>query len=174
MTKGDLFANKAVPPVLCTRLYKVLFINNDNPYKIAAGFGLGVFTGVMPGIGPLVALALAALLRVNKASALLGSFITNTWISFLVLLLAFKTGAVLFGVNLQGLRQEWVRLWESFNWAHLCSMSVLRIFIPVITGYLLIAAGCGIVSYAVLLVVIFIFKKMKEIKKRRWFDGNIH
>lgn len=45
------------------RLFKIVYFKlhriNDSPMKIAAGFGLGVFVGVMPGMGPVVAFALA-------------------------------------------------------------------------------------------------------------------
>jgi len=59
-------------------LYLKLIKINDTPQKIAFGFGLGVFSGIFPGTGPLAALFLALILRANRASALLGSLLTNT------------------------------------------------------------------------------------------------
>ena len=71
-------------------LYLKLFRINDTPLKIALGFGLGVFLGVMPGVGPVVALLLAFIFRINRASALLGSLLFNTWSGIISLLLAIE------------------------------------------------------------------------------------
>ena len=58
-----------------------LFNINDTPHKIALGLGLGVFAGILPGTGPIAAIFLALAFRANRASALLGSLLTNTWLS---------------------------------------------------------------------------------------------
>jgi len=84
-------------------VYLRLFRINDTPQKIALGLGLGVFMGVLPGTGPVAALALAFLLKVNRASALLGSVLTNTWLSIPVFLLSLRVGASFAGINYQDL-----------------------------------------------------------------------
>ena len=88
-------------------LYLKIFRIDDSPQKIALGFGLGVFLGVMPGMGPIAALAIAFLLKANRASALLGSILTNTWLSIPVFFLAVKTGAVVTGSSHEVIRSEW-------------------------------------------------------------------
>ncbi len=52
---------------------------NDTPPKIAAGVALGVFLGVFPtfGIGTLLAIVLAAVCRLNKVGALIGTLVMN-------------------------------------------------------------------------------------------------
>lgn len=42
-------------------IYLKLFQINDTPQRIALGVGLGVFTGIIPGAGPIAALFLAML-----------------------------------------------------------------------------------------------------------------
>ncbi|MDD5669514.1 MAG: DUF2062 domain-containing protein, partial [Candidatus Omnitrophica bacterium] len=61
-------------------IYLKIFRINDTPRKIAFGFGLGVFLGILPGTGPVASVIVAAFLHANKAAALLGSLITNTWL----------------------------------------------------------------------------------------------
>src|SRR3989338_11447506 len=80
-------------------LYLKLFKINDTPQKIALGLGLGVFAGIFPGTGPAASLFLAFIFRANRASALIGSMLTNTWLSVVTLLLAIKLGALMFGIQ---------------------------------------------------------------------------
>lgn len=74
-------------------LYLKLFRTNDTPQRIAFGLGIGVFLGIMPGAGPLAALIAATFLRANRAAAIAGAFLTNTWTSFLIFILSVKVGA---------------------------------------------------------------------------------
>ncbi len=52
---------------------------DDPPERIARGAAIGVAMGVLPtfGLGTILSLAAAFVLRANKASAVLGSFIVN-------------------------------------------------------------------------------------------------
>ncbi|PIR13657.1 MAG: hypothetical protein COV50_05635, partial [Flavobacteriales bacterium CG11_big_fil_rev_8_21_14_0_20_35_7] len=61
---------------------------NDTPQRIALGLGLGSALGMLPGTGPLAALFLAVVFKVNRASAFLGSLATNIWLSLVTFLLA--------------------------------------------------------------------------------------
>jgi len=72
-------------------IYRKLVIINDTPQKIAQGFGLGVFLGVLPFFGPIAALVLSSLFRMNKAAAILASLLTNSWISVVTFLLSVKS-----------------------------------------------------------------------------------
>ena len=47
------------------------------PHRLACAFGLGVFLGVIPGTGAVVAAALAPLLRLNLALMVAGAMLTN-------------------------------------------------------------------------------------------------
>lgn len=143
-------------------LYEKLFKINDTPQKIALGFGLGVFSGILPGTGPVAALFLAFILRVNRASALIGCLLTNTWLSFVTFLLAIKTGSAILGVSWQQVRQDWNSLFRQFSWPNLFKISVLKIIFPVILGYLIIGICLGVLTYLITLVIIIKAKQRRK------------
>ena len=97
-------------------IYLKLFRMNDEPQKVAAGLGLGVFFGVMPGMGPLAALFFALVLRVNRAAALLGSILTNTWLSIPTFVLAVKAGSLITGISCRDINLGWRSLIKDFRW----------------------------------------------------------
>ncbi|MBU0604792.1 MAG: DUF2062 domain-containing protein [Candidatus Omnitrophica bacterium] len=134
--------------------YLKLFRINDTPQRIALGLGLGVFTGVLPGTGPIAALALAFILRVNRASALLGSIITNTWLGIPVFMLSLRVGASVAGVSYQDLNRDWQIFIKGFQWDALLSMGLYKILIPVLAGYALISLAIGAITYIVALVIV--------------------
>lgn len=138
--------------------YAKFFKINDSPQKIALGFGLGIFSGILPATGPLAALFLAFFFRVNKASALLGSLLTNTWLSFLIFIPALKIGAFLFGIQWQELRKSWFFNLTGFNWQGLFKLSLFKAVLPVIAGYFLIAFSLGLLVYFLALIVLSLKK----------------
>jgi uncharacterized protein (DUF2062 family) len=135
-------------------LYQKLFKINDTPQRIALGLGLGVALGVAPGTGPLAALFLAVVFKVNRASALLGSLVTNTWFSFITFLLALRVGSAIFGVNWEALKNESRILFADFHWSYLFKSSFFKIIVPLLVGYILIALSLGVFVYLVSLIVI--------------------
>jgi len=145
-------------------LYIKLFKINDSPQKIALGLGLGVFSGILPGTGPLAALFLAFCLRANRASALIGSLLTNTWLSFATFLLAIKLGSGLFGISWQQLYLDWVYFLKGFNWSVLFKLSILKIILPVLVGYLLIAFCLGLIVYLTTLLALVVLKGLSPTK----------
>ena len=135
-------------------LYQKLFKINDTPHRIALGLGLGVALGIAPGTGPLAALFLAVVFKVNRASALLGSLITNTWLSFVTFLLALRLGSAIFGVNWEALKNEIRLLFADFHWSYLFKASFFKIIMPLLVGYILISLLFGILVYLVSLIII--------------------
>ena len=135
-------------------LYEKLFKINDTPQRVAIGFGLGVFAGILPGTGPLAALFLAFVFRVNRASALCASLLTNTWLSLVTFLLAIKIGSAIFMISWQSLQQDWSLAIKHWHWQDLFSLPVLRIILPVATGYCVISLGLGLISYIALLIIL--------------------
>ncbi len=140
-------------------IYVKLFKINDTPQRIALGFGLGVFAGIIPGTGPIAALFLAFLFRVNRAAALLGSLLTNTWLSFVTFILAVKTGASILKISWQAVYQDWLNLIKEFNWLNLFKASILKTILPVLVGYIVIALSLGFVVY---LITLFVIIRIKE------------
>lgn len=135
-------------------LYIKLVKINDTPQKIALGLGLGVALGIIPGTGPVASLFLALILKINRASALLGSLFTNTWLSFVTFSLAIKTSSVIFGIEWQTLQKDWISFLRDFSWQGLLKLSILKVILPVAIGYLVIAFCLGFLVYLITLIII--------------------
>jgi uncharacterized protein (DUF2062 family) len=135
-------------------IYLKLFRINDSPQKIAQGFGLGVFLGILPGTGPIAALFLAFILRVNRIGALLGSVLTNTWLSFLIFPLSIKVGSIIMDLRWQEVNSNWLRFLKEFRFRDLCKLSVLKIILPVIVGFFVIAFCLGLLTYLIALIIL--------------------
>jgi len=135
-------------------IYLKLVIINDTPQKIAQGFGLGVFLGVFPGAGLLAALILSSLFKMNKAGALLGIVLTNTWLSIVTFLLSVKIGAVLTGSDWQNIKDGWNAILQNFQWLDVIKLSALKIIAPVMLGYLSLSVIAGISAYFVAFIIV--------------------
>ncbi len=135
-------------------VYLKLFRINDSPQKIAMGFGIGVFLGVLPFTGPIAALAMAFLLRVNRASALLGSILTNTWMSIPVFFFSARIGAFITGVKYQDLHSGWTLLVNGFRWEKLLDVGVYKVLLPILAGYAAVSLTIGIISYLLVFIVV--------------------
>ncbi len=140
-------------------LFSKLFIINDSPQKISLGVGLGVFAGLFPGTGPAAALFLAFVFRANRAAALLGGLLTNTWLSIVTFVLAIKVGSVILNRNWQVVQQQSRELFKDFTFFKFFKLSFLEVLLPVITGYLVIGLVLGVFSYFFSLWLIRSFKK---------------
>ncbi|MFH1397166.1 MAG: DUF2062 domain-containing protein [Candidatus Omnitrophota bacterium] len=140
-----------------------IFRTNDTPQRIACGLGIGVFLGIMPGLGALAALIIASLLRVNKAAAILGALLTNTWTSLLTIFLSIKIGAVIMSLNWRDLYNQWYFLIKNFHWKALFQPTFLKIIFPVLIGYLVIAIVLGLVAH--LITILILFLKAERLKR---------
>lgn len=127
---------------------------NDSPQKVAIGFGLGVFLGILPGAGPVAALALAVLFHVNRAAAMAGSLLTNTWLSVVTFLAALKVGCLVIGADLSLIQSQYQALKEDFHWKNIFDAGIRSIFVPIFVGYLIIAIVLGLMSYGVVLLIL--------------------
>ena len=139
------------------RFFKVLYLKlfriDDSPQKVALGFGLGVFLGVMPGMGPIAALAVSILIKANRIAALAGSILTNTWLSIPVFFLAVKIGSAITGVSYEMIRDSWSSLMGNFGWNRLIHLSLNDVLIPVIAGYAITSLCIGAIAYAVAFLI---------------------
>jgi len=142
--------------------YEKLFRINDSPQRIALGFGIGAFSGITPGIGPLTALALALIFRANRAAAVIGTILTNTWLSFLTFILSIKAGSAILGGSWQEVYQSWTSLLRDFSFSKLLDASVVRIVLPVAIGYLTMGAVFGLLTYVVTLLILLIKRRKKK------------
>ena len=143
-------------------LYLKMFRINDTPQRVAMGFGLGVFVGILPGTGPLAALILAALFRINKAAALLGSILTNTWLSLITIVLSIKIGASIMGLEWHAVYNTWKQLLKNFHWNQLLDSSVLQLLLPILTGYLILSFCLALVVYSGALFILLFLKRRRN------------
>lgn len=148
MFKGPLF--KKFINVIVNKLFKI----NDSPQRIALGVGLGVFSGLIPGMGPVASLFLAFIFRANRAAALLGSLLTNTWISLVTFLLAVKAGSLVLGLHWQDVNQRMEWLLHDFSWAKFFNLSFVDVLLPIIIGYLIVGLVLAAASYLLTLAII--------------------
>ena len=139
-------------------IYIKLFRIHDTPQKIALGVGIGVFSGIIPGTGPIAAVFMALVLRVNRAAALLGSLLTNTWLSILTFFLSIKIGASIMRVDWQEVHRNWVQFLKDFRVITLFKLATLKIILPVIIGYLVVGFCLGLIAYLVALIIIIQIK----------------
>jgi hypothetical protein len=140
---------KKITNFIVAKLFKI----NDSAQKIALGVGLGVFSGLIPGTGPAAALFLAFIFRANRAAALLGSILTNTWLSLVTFIFAVKVGSVVLSRHWQEVYQKAQGLIRDFHWGNFLKLSFLDVVLPVIIGYLIIGLFLGLVSYLVVLLI---------------------
>lgn len=144
-------------------LYLKLFRINDSPQKIALGLAVGVFLGILPGTGPIAALCAAFILRVNRASALIGSLLVNTWINILTFLLAIKIGSVIMKLDWQKVYTESISIFKNFRLVNLSKLPILKILYPALIGYLVISAIAALIAYLITLIIL----KRINLKKSR-------
>lgn len=131
--------------------YFKLFGINDTPQKIALGLGLGVFLGTLPGTGPIAALIVASIFKLNRASALLGTLLTNTWLSVVSFVLSVKLGSAILGVRWQEVYNSWLIFFKDFHLWNLFKISLLKIVFPVLLGYLMVSLFVGVIAYLIAL-----------------------
>lgn len=135
-------------------IYIKLFRIHDTPQKIALGVGIGVFLGIAPGTGPIAAVFMAFVLRVNRAAALLGSLLTNTWLSIVTFFLSIKVGSSIMGVDWQEVQRNWGQFLKDFKVVTLFKLATLKIISPVIIGYFVVSFCLGLIAYLITLTII--------------------
>lgn len=147
-------------------LYQRLFKINDSAQRVALGLGIGVFSGILPGTGPIAALFLATALGANKASALLGSLLTNTWLSFVTFFLSIKLGSSIMKANWQEVYINWGLFLKDFHWLDLLKLSGLKLILPLIIGYFIVALSLGSLSYLITLAILVKIKYAPSAKAK--------
>jgi len=135
-------------------IYIKLFRIHDTPQKIALGVGIGVFLGIIPGTGPIAAVFMAFILRVNRAAALLGSLLTNTWLSIVTFFLSIKVGSSIMRIDWQDVYRNWGQFLKDFKVVTLFKLATLKIILPVIIGYFVVSFCLGLIAYLITLTII--------------------
>ena len=134
---------------------------NDSPQRIAFGFGVGVFLGILPFTGVLAAVGVAWYFHLNKPAAILGSVITNTWLGFIVLGLSIHLSCIILGLNFQDIQLKFQALMKDFHWASLSDIFVLKIISAVVIGYLILSIFLSVLAYFICLGFIYLKREKR-------------
>ena len=143
-------------------LREKLFQINDSPHKISLGFGLGIFAGLFPGTGPLAALFLAFIFRANRAAAIVGSMLTNTWLSFMIFAVSLRFGSFLIGADFPAIHRQAWELLSHFRWNKIFSEATWPILKPLFVGFFASGLILGLLGYLVCLGVIVWQRNLKQ------------
>ena len=152
----------AVLPQQIKRFFVKIIKINDTPQRVALGFGLGVSLGILPGSGPIASIVLSSLFRWNRASALLGSLATNTWLSVVTFLISLKAGAFLLGLDWKRVYAQWLDFAKDLRWQDSGEILFLKSVFPVLLGYAVIALFLGFVSYLACLLALKFLKYRRQ------------
>ena len=142
-------------------LYEKLVIINDSPQRVALGFGVGVFIGNLPGVGPVAALVTAAILRINKAAAVLGALLINTWFGIITMVVSMKLGCSILGIEWHEAYAQFKALIKDFHFSILFKDSARNVLLPFLLGQFIISLVLGIIGYLLVLWVIYKIKERK-------------
>ncbi len=134
---------KGIVKALSPRFYlKKLLELRERPDETAKGLALGVFIGFLPvnGFQVIIAVTIAALARVSKVAAAIGTHVTNPWTTIPVLVLDYYVGCLLLGRKI---------CTPHFDFSSLDAL--LRcgkeIFIPMMVGGVFLGAVFSVLSY---------------------------
>jgi uncharacterized protein (DUF2062 family) len=138
---------------------------NDTPQKVAVGAGIGVFTGILPGAGPFAAYLIATAVKANKASALVFSAVTNTWLSVVLFVTAIHTGSIVCGLRWQDVYNRWLSLKDGFSWRDIFHTSMADVVIPIAAGFLINAVCAAILVYVCVFIAVNVYRKRRQKNK---------
>jgi len=134
------------------------FLINDTPHKIAGGFALGIFLGIIPGEGVTATIVLASLFGLNRLAATSGVLATNMWSTFVVLPLAGQIGAWIFRENYQSLIEQFDTTYH-LGVKFLFSKYILfEIALPMAVGFVIVALAFSLLAY---LIIWFLMKNRR-------------
>ena len=135
------------------------FLLHGSPQSIATGFGLGVFLGILPFTGVVAAIALACFFRLNRSAAILGSVLTNTWLSVVVFAVSVKISCALLHLDSQYIQTKFSKLIKSFTWNDFYDLSFWQLLATVALGYLIVSFLISLVAYGLMLLVLSIKRR---------------
>lgn len=123
------------------------FLIDDTPHKIAAGFALGVFWGIMPGEGVGITLITASLLRFNRLSATSGVLASNMWTTFIILPLAATVGGFFFNVSPEFLIKSFNETFHLGFKYFFTETVIIKILTPFFVGFLVVSVLISVFFY---------------------------
>ncbi|OGI27811.1 MAG: hypothetical protein A2359_03965 [Candidatus Moranbacteria bacterium RIFOXYB1_FULL_43_19] len=130
---------------------KRFFLIDDTPHKIAAGAALGIFLGVVPGMGFLATLVISSILRFNRLAALAVAGVMNIWTNFLFFAPAAFIGGAIFGVDYQDMKTCFEDTYRLGIKSFFTKSVFFDLTLPLACGYFLAAGIAALAAYFLLL-----------------------
>jgi uncharacterized protein (DUF2062 family) len=130
----------------------------QSPHDIAKAFAVGVFIGILPGMGSVVAVLAAFVFRLSKVATLLGSLLTNPWTVAFVYAASFKIGRWVLGHT------------EPIDWKQIFSLrtgwpaELGRTLPPLVVGGVTLGLILSLISYSI--VRFFVTRYQATLLKR--------
>lgn len=131
---------------------------DDPPQRIALALAVGVFIGCSPfwGLQTLFSLALAVVLRLNRAAMVTGTWLNLPWFAPLVYGAALKIGTLIVP-DPHGVRDAWLDYFlhhpGNFGWREYVAL-FRELSAALLVGTTAIGAGAGVLTYVVALAMI--------------------
>ncbi|HLD69746.1 MAG TPA: DUF2062 domain-containing protein, partial [Candidatus Omnitrophota bacterium] len=94
---------------------------------------------------------------------LIGSLLTNTWLSFLTLIISVKLGSFLRGRDWDQVKMNWEELTRNFNWHTLSQGTMVDTLYSMLLGYGVVSFILGALVY-VLALGFFYYRRQTDIK----------
>lgn len=141
--------------------FKNLLSLKDHPERLAKGFALGSFIGMMPipGFQMMVSLSIATIIKVNKKAAVMGVFNTNMATGLFIFAFNFWLGKTLLGIESSFAMPEKL----SLSFAKTILDAGSEVYLSLILGGTITGLVSAAISYW--LVKRFLYKKQeKEMK----------
>ena len=142
--------------------FKKFFAIDDDPHKIAAGAAVGIFLGIIPGVGIIAALLIASILRLNRAGTLAGVLASNTWLTFVILTPAAYIGGLIFDQNSAELIGQFKAAYGLGYGAFWAKIFFLDIALPLLVGFLIVSVAISLSFYG----IIYFLLKYKKLKAK--------
>ncbi len=136
---------------------KKLLELRDRPEETARGLALGVFIGFLPinGFQVLVAITIAAITKVSKIAAAIGTHVTNPWTTIPILIIDYYVGCFVLG------RKACLLCFNFKDVSSLVSYGI-SIIIPMFVGGIILGAIFSVLSYVSFKNFLHSLKKLKE------------
>jgi uncharacterized protein (DUF2062 family) len=141
------------------KLIRELLTVKEPPHEVALSFAMGVFLGILPFTGVVAAITLAWAFKLNKAAAVLGSAITNTWVGLIALGLAIKAAVGFLGIDADAVHQEIHHIIHHFHWHNIFQSSFVCLLGPVAIAFFIISFLFAFLAYVAAYVLIIFYRK---------------
>jgi len=143
-------------------MYLKMMRVNDTPHHIALGFAIGIFYGLMPFVGVIFTIVTAMIFKANKAAALIGCFVTNTWMSAALILPSVRLGAKLFGLNWEYVWRDMLKYLKMPGIKATINSLSGDVIIPSLVGFIIIALSMSVLSYFIGLFFVLEYRNRKQ------------